>query len=68
MLSIRFDFDKAVRLPELEVDGITVWTYEDDNSVTYRYLITDEDTIISARCDEALNSQEMQVIKASFMD
>lgn len=72
MLSIRFDFNKAVRLPELEVDGITVWTYEetfeDDNSVIYRYLITDEDTIISARCDEALNSQEMQIIKTSFMD
>lgn len=70
MLSIRFDYDKAVRLPELEIDGITVWAGEEnyDGDVMYRYLILDEDTIISARCDEALNIAQMQVIKASFMD
>ncbi|MBO4750719.1 MAG: DUF2812 domain-containing protein [Lachnospiraceae bacterium] len=71
-LSINFDFDQAARLPELELAGLTVWTYEeryeDDDYVTYRYLILDGDTIISARCDEALNAEQMQVIKTSFMD
>jgi len=69
MLSIRFDYDKAVREPALEVNGITVMTYEEnyDGDVLYRYLITDADTIINARCDEALTADEMTVIEKSFM-
>ena len=69
MLSIRFDYDKAVREPALEVNGISVMTYEEnyDGDVLYRYQITDADTIISARCDEALTAAEMAVIEKSFM-
>ena len=69
-LSIRFDYDTAVREPALEVNGIIVMTYEEtyeDGDVTYRYLITDADTIINACCDEALTADEMTVIEKSFM-
>ena len=69
MLSIRFDYEKAVRDPALEVNGITVMTYEEnyDGDILYRYLITDADTIVNARCDEALTAEEVTVIEKSFM-
>jgi len=69
MLSIRFDYGKAVRDPAWEVNGINVMTYEEtyDGEIIYRYLITDEDTIICVRCDEALTVDEMTVIEKSFL-
>jgi len=44
-------------------------TYEEnyDGDILYRYLITDADTIVNARCDEALTAAEMAVIEKSFM-
>lgn len=71
MLSIRFPYQNSVRVPELEVDGIHVFANEEtdasDGTVTYFYLIYDEDSIVNARCDEALNAEEMQVLRRAFL-
>ena len=71
MLSIQFPYQNSVRVPELEVDGIHVLANEQtdasDGMVTYFYLIYDEDSIVSARCDEPLNAEQLQVIRKSFL-
>ncbi|MCR5213606.1 MAG: DUF2812 domain-containing protein [Eubacterium sp.] len=69
-LSIRFPYDQAEEIPEWESTGIKIYhaeeKYEDDAS-SHLYLIYDDNTIISARCDTELNSQQMELVTTTFL-
>ena len=70
MLSIRFEYDKAREETALESAGTSVYRYDeayDDGSVTYTYLIYDDEVIVWASCDEELTQQQMAVINEAFM-
>lgn len=69
MLSISFDFDNAVHVPEYENGGLLTvlndkGNYEDG---LQKYLIYDESTIICLSCNEELSAEQMKVIEKSFM-
>ncbi|MBR6255860.1 MAG: DUF2812 domain-containing protein, partial [Lachnospiraceae bacterium] len=70
MLGIRFEYDKAREETALESAGKSVYRYDEtdsDGSITYTYLIYDEEVIVFALCDEELTGQQMAVINGSFM-
>ncbi len=70
MLSISFEYDKAREETALESEGKSVYRYDEvysDGSVSYTYLIYDEEVIVWARCDEELSRQQTDVIYNAFM-
>ena len=65
MLSIRFPYPAADRTEIPGAEDLTIYRVEENGE--YCYLIYNETVIISARCDEALGAEQMQVIRETFM-
>ena len=65
MLSIRFPYPAADRTEIPGAEDLTIYRVEENGE--YCYLIYNETVIISARCDEALGAEQMQMIRETFM-